>query len=116
MFGYHKLDDLAALVISVFIFYFGYKIGIENIDYLMGKTPPRKYVERIRKKALAVRGVKGINDLRAHYVGNKVHVEVHIEVDEDKTTKKSHEIGKDVQNEIERMQDICRAFIHIDPV
>ncbi|MBN2367447.1 cation transporter [Candidatus Woesearchaeota archaeon] len=116
MFGYPKLDDIAALIISLFIFYSGYKIGIENIDYLMGKRPPEDYFAKIRKKTLETKGVKGINELNAHYVGNKIHVEIHIDVDENKTTKKSHDIGKEVQRKIEKMPDICRAFIHIDPV
>ncbi len=38
-FGFLFMDTLVALVISFFIFRTGYRIGSENIDYLMGKSP-----------------------------------------------------------------------------
>ena len=88
----------------------------KNLDYLMGKCPPKTEIEKIRKKALTIKGVKDINELNAHYVGNKIHVEIHIDVDENLSTRKSHDIGKDVQRAIEKMPEINKAFIHVDPV
>ena len=114
--GYHKLDDIAALVISGFIFYFGYMIAIENIDYLMGKAPSKKLVDKIIKLAKKVNGVKGINEVRAHYIGSKINIEIHVEVDEKATTRTSHDIGKAVQRRIEELDEIEKAFIHVDPV
>ncbi|MBU0758498.1 MAG: cation diffusion facilitator family transporter, partial [Nanoarchaeota archaeon] len=115
-FGLIILDDIAALIISIVIFYSAYKIAAENIDYLMGKTPSKVLVDRIRKKALSVMHVQGVNDLRAHYVGNYVQAEIHIEVDRKLSTEKSHMIGKQVQNKVEAMKDVDKAFVHIDPV
>jgi len=114
--GYLPLDEIAALAISGFILYFGYKFAIENIDYLMGKSPPQEYIAKIKAVASRLKGVKGINDLRAHYVGNRIHVEIHIEVDKKISTKTSHDIGKHVQIELEKIQDLDKAFVHIDPV
>ncbi len=116
IYGYHKLDDIAALIISIFIFYFGYQIGIENLDFLMGKTPSRTFIEKIKDATREVKGVKGINDVRAHYVGNRIHIEIHIEVGKNYLTKKSHDIGKEVQRKVEKFSEIGKAFIHIDPV
>ena len=116
IFGYHKLDDIAALIISGFIFYFGYLIAIENIDYLMGKAPSKKLVDKIIKIANKVNGVKGVNEVRGHYIGSKINIEIHVEVDENYTTRTSHEIGKQVQKNIEKLSEIQKAFIHIDPV
>jgi len=115
-YGYYKLDDVAALVISIFIFNSAYDLARENIDYLMGKCPPKKQIEKLKQKTLEIKGVKGINDVRAQYVGNKIQVEIHIEVDENISTKKSHDIGKKVQKTIEKISEINKAFIHIDPV
>jgi len=108
-------DSIAAIVISFFIFYSAYELGIKNIDYLMGKAPSDKVVKRIEKKALETKGVKGINDVFAHYVGNFIHIEIHIEVDKNLPLKKAHDIGKKVQLAIETMKNVDRAFIHIDP-
>ncbi len=116
LFGFHKLDDIAALLISLFIFYFGYQIAIVNIDYLMGKSPSKKFIDKIITMSKTISGVKGINDVRAHYIGNKINIEIHIEVDSEISTRKSHNIGKKVQEKIERLRDIEKAFVHIDPI
>ncbi|MEK7680007.1 MAG: cation diffusion facilitator family transporter [Deltaproteobacteria bacterium] len=114
--GYPYLDPLAGFVISLWIIYAGYRIGIENIDYLMGKAPPPRLLEAIKAAAVMVQGVRAINTVRAHYVGNFIHVEIHIEVDKDLSTLESHAIGKGVETSVERIASIEKSFVHIDPV
>lgn len=114
--GYPFLDPAAGLVISLWIIYAGYSIGVENIDYLMGKSPEPGLMEDIKEAALNVDGVKAINTVRAHYVGNFIHVEIHIEVDKLLSTFDSHAIGKAVERSLELLGPIDKAFVHIDPV
>jgi cation diffusion facilitator family transporter len=114
--GYPAFDPAAGLAISLWIIYTGYKIGMENIDYLMGKSPPASLLEEIKKAALAIEGVKNINTVRAHYVGPYIHVELHAEVPKYLSTYDSHAIGKAVERAIEKIGAIEKAFIHIDPV
>ncbi len=114
--GYPLFDPLAGLVISIWIMYTGYRIGMENIAYLMGQSPPKEMMDEIKAAALRVEGVKAINTVRAHYVGNFIHVEIHIEVDRDLPTVESHAIGKKVESEVEGSGAIEKTFVHIDPV
>ena len=114
--GYNIFDEIAAIGISFFIFHTGYSIGMENIDYLMGKAPSKEYITLITDTARKIKGVKGTNDVLAHYVGNFIHIEIHIEVDKDLTTEESHDIGKDVQRAVENIPLVDKAFIHIDPI
>jgi cation diffusion facilitator family transporter len=114
--GYIYFDEIAAIAISFFIFQTGYKIGMENIDYLMGKAPPQKYIALITQTAQTIEGVKGLNDVLAHYVGNFIHIEIHIEVDKNLSTEQSHAIGKKVQHALEGIPVVDKAFIHIDPL
>lgn len=109
-------DSLASLVVAGFIFKGGYEIGVENIDYLMGKTADEDLIRTIRLKALSVRGVLALNTLRSHYVGNKIHVEIHIEVDYRLTTRESHQISDDVEAALQTIPEIAKAFVHVDPV
>lgn len=115
-FGYFFLDPLAGFVISLWIIYTGYRIGLENIAYLMGESPSPEMMEAIKRAALSVPGVKNINTARAHFVGNFIHVEIHIEVDKNLPTFDSHAIGKSVEKRIESIGSIEKSFIHIDPV
>lgn len=114
--GYYLLDPLAGFAISVWIIYTGYRIGIENVDYLMGKAPPGPLMDEIKTAAKGVGGVRAINTVRAHYVGNFIHAEVHVEVDKDLSTLDSHAIGKGVERAVESIRSIEKAFVHIDPV
>ena len=114
--GYPVFDPLVAMAVGLWIIRAGFEIGRANIKYLMGEAPPAELVERIREKAKAVDGVLGLNDVFAHYVGTAVEIEVHINVDRTITIEEAHGIGKKVQWAIEDMEEISRAFIHIDPL
>ncbi|MCK6600399.1 MAG: cation diffusion facilitator family transporter [Bacteroidetes bacterium] len=114
--GFSSADALAGIVVAVFIFKGGWEIGLENIDYLMGKTADEEVLRKIRFAALSVKGVLALNTLRSHYVGNKIHVEIHIEVDHLMTTRDSHQISDDVESAIESLEDVSKAFVHVDPV
>lgn len=109
-------DHIAGLLIGVWIIYSGWSLGYKNLHYLMGHVPPADVVQSIEEEALQVLGVKGINDVRAHYVGDVVHVELHIEVDEHLNITEAHEIGITVRDRIEALSLIQKAFIHIDPI
>ncbi|VAV85370.1 Cobalt-zinc-cadmium resistance protein [hydrothermal vent metagenome] len=115
-FGYPFLDPLAGFLISLWIIYTGYSIGVKNIDYLMGKSPGPELISEIEKAALEVEGVVGTNTVRAHYVGHYIHVELHVEVLKDIPTLESHELCVAVEESLERIEAVGKAFIHIDPV
>lgn len=115
MFALPVVDGITAIIIGLFILYSGYHIGIENIDYLMGKAPSESFIKEIKSKVRMIEGVQGLNDVRAHYVGTYIHIEIHIEVNKHLTTEESHQIGKKVQYAIEGLSQVDKAFIHVDP-
>lgn len=114
--GYPWLDPVAGFAISIWIIYTGYRIGMENIAYLMGQAPEPGLLAEIKKAALEVPGVKGLNTVKAHYVGPFIHVEILIKVDKTLPTIESHNIGEEVANRVESIGTIEKAFVHIDPV
>ncbi|MDN3515298.1 MAG: cation diffusion facilitator family transporter [Candidatus Brocadia sp.] len=116
LYGYAYMDDIAAILISFWIIYSGYKIGVQNIDYLMGRQPEPGIMAEIKRKAASVSGVIGIHDVRAHYVGNYIHVEIHVSLDQHLTMTQAHDIGKNVQRAVEAIESIHKAFVHIDPI
>lgn len=115
-FGLKYFDGVAGIMIAFFIFRGGYHIAKENIDYLMGKAADKELLLEISNRALKVPGVKGLNDLKSHFIGNKYHIEIHIEVDQSHSTKISHDIGKEVEKVIEELPLVAEVFVHIDPV
>jgi cation diffusion facilitator family transporter len=114
--GYPIFDPLAAIAVGIWIIWAGFRIGRDNIKFLMGAAPPPELVERIRAIAHATPGVLALNDVFAHYVGTSVQIEIHINVDRRITIDEAHGIGKAVQRAIENLEEISRAFVHIDPL
>lgn len=114
--GFPYVDGIAGILIAFFIFKSGYEIARENLDYLMGRSAGEQLLLEIVNKAMAIKGVVGMNDLRSHYVGNKFHIEIHIEVDKDTSTEISHDIGTKVKFAIQEIDEVQQAFVHIDPV
>lgn len=114
--GYKVLDPVAGIIIGLWIIFSGYQVGMSNIDFLIGRSPNKKSINQIKSVALKVKGIKRLHDIKAHYVGNYVHVELHIEVDKRLSMIKAHNIGKKVQIKVEGLPWINKAFIHIDPI
>ncbi len=115
-FEFSYLNSIAGIFVALFIFKSGWEVAKENLDYLMGVSANREFDENVKKIASGIEGVKGINDLRSHYVGNKFHVEIHIEVDKSIPTQTSHDIGNNVRFTLEKMDEVQKVFVHVDPV
>lgn len=110
------IDDLAALLIGIWILYSGGRVGMENLGYLMGAAPDDEVLFKIRETAATTPAVLGLNELRAHYVGDKLHVEIHIELNDTLSLRTAHDIGVHVQLRLEALPEVQTAFVHIDPV
>jgi cation diffusion facilitator family transporter len=114
--GVPVVEPIVAVAIGLWIIRAGFAIGRDNIKYLMGEAPPKDMVDKILAAARAIPGVLALNDVFAHWVGTTVEIEVHINVDSTLHVDEAHAIGKKVQGVIEGMEEVSRAFIHIDPL
>jgi len=113
--GYPVLDPLAALVVAVGIFYTGYEIVHDNVNYLVGAAPPEELRTEIVRRALGHPDVRGAHDVVAHYVGPEIDVSLHIEVEGDRTLREAHEIETAVMDAIQNLDEIDDVFVHVDP-
>ncbi|HVO37981.1 MAG TPA: cation diffusion facilitator family transporter [Spirochaetia bacterium] len=114
--GFPVFDPIAAILVGLWIIRAGFGIGRSNIKYLMGEAPPAALLESIKERARLVPGVIELHDVSAHYVGTSVEIAVHVSVDRRLSVEEAHEIGEAVQKEIEGVDEISHAFIHIDPL
>jgi cation diffusion facilitator family transporter len=114
---FHPLaDPLAALAVSVWIFRNAAGILVENLGYLTGRAAAPELVERIYAAARNVEGVVGVHRVIADYVGPQVRAELHVEVDGDITFHDAHRISNTVRNEVEALDQVDLAFVHLEPV
>ncbi|AIY90623.1 cation diffusion facilitator family transporter [Geoglobus acetivorans] len=113
-FGFIYGDSLAGIAVAAMIAKAAFEIMEKNIHYLTGMCPAEETLEKIKDAAESVDGVEGIHDLRAHYVGKDLQVDIHIEVSEDKTLKEAHDIGTEVKKRLREIEEVGEAFVHID--
>ena len=109
------LDRVAAILVGGYILYSGYRIGLENLDYLMGRSPDRELLERIHGAAKEVDGVQEVDDIKGHYVGTFVHVELTARVDGTLSVAESHDVYEATRTAVEAIDTVDRAFVHISP-
>ena len=113
--GLAVLDPLAAAVVSVGIFWTGWQIVRDNVNYLVGRAPPDRLRRQILERALEHPEVHGAHDVVAHYVGPEVDVSLHIEVEGDRTLAEAHEIESEVMRAIRDLPAVDDVFVHVDP-
>ncbi len=112
--GFIYGDSIAGIVVALFLTKVALEIMLKNVGYLTGRAPSMEVYEKIRRMALSVSQVMGIHDLKAHYVGNKLHVELHIEVPQELTLKEAHDISEEVKRKVEDIDSVDAAFVHVD--
>lgn len=112
--GFMYGDAIAGLLVAVFLLKVSLEVILENVRYLTGQAPPFEVCEEIKERALGVPKVLGVHDLRAHYVGSKLHVELHIEVPPELSLKEAHDVSEEVKRRIEELPEVEMAFVHVD--
>lgn len=112
--GFRHGDSLAGLVVAAFLVKVSLDVILRDVDYLTGRAPSFEVCEGIKAAAMGVRNVLGVHDLRAHYVGNRLHVELHIEVPPGLSLKEAHDISEEVKKRVEEIPEVEAAFVHVD--
>lgn len=116
VFGYAFLDPLSAIFISFLILYQGVVSSRESIDMITGMVRDKEIIEKIKEVASSVEGVKGVHGIKVHYFGAYANVELHVEVDKNKTVKEADLIAHKVQGLlVKEIGDVKSAIIHVCP-
>ncbi len=112
--GFSYGDALAALIVAIMLVKLSWDIMRKNVKFLTGEAPPCEILDRIKREVLKHPNVVGVHNLRAHYVGTNLHVQVHIEVPSECSLEKAHSIEKDIEKAIESLDVVDKAFVHVD--
>ena len=113
-FGYEILDDVVAIVFSVYILRNAFHLGKKNIYFLMGGSPSNSIIEDIKEKVLKNKKVKQVQ-VNVHYFGDTLHVDLVIRVNRKLTIVKAHEIAEEVRETIEKIELVSYVQVHVEP-
>ncbi len=108
-------DPIAGIVVGLWIFRTTWEILSENIGYLTGRGAPRELSQKIAKMALSVKGVDHVHRVIAEYVGPRMRIDMHINVNGKISLEKAHAIGERVSEKIRELSEVDLVFVHVEP-
>ncbi|MFZ5906893.1 MAG: cation diffusion facilitator family transporter [Nitrospirota bacterium] len=112
--GYHLADTLVGIVITFFIA----RIGVQIL-----KTASNVLVDTVCIDTAAIEylvkridGVKGCHEIRTRGTTNAVYLDLHVMVDKNMTTEKSHAIADQIETQIKNeFPAVVDVIVHIEP-
>jgi cation diffusion facilitator family transporter len=114
--GYYLADPAASTIVATVIVFSGIYLFKDNIHYLVGRAPDKQFMEKIESTAKSVKGVLGVHDLKAEYVGpNVIHAGFHIEVAKNTPIEEADRIAEEVKEKISRKTSCRHCVIHVNP-
>ncbi|HLD87088.1 MAG TPA: cation diffusion facilitator family transporter, partial [Candidatus Nanoarchaeia archaeon] len=114
--GYESADDIAALLASGIIVYNAYRLIRPAIAELMDEVPLESPEEEVRRVAMGVKGVVGLEKCYIRKVGFDYYIDLHVIVDGSISVRNGHRISHAVKDALRAQNPrIANVLIHIEP-
>jgi divalent metal cation (Fe/Co/Zn/Cd) transporter len=108
------VDPIGAMIISLYIIYSWFETGKEQIEQLTGKSAPQDMIDELYDLASTFDKRMIVDVVRAYHFGPKFLVELEVVLPKDTLLLESHDLGMELQYEIEGREEVERCFVHID--
>ena len=109
------LDPMAAIAVSALILVLAYRLGRPAVEELLEVSLPAEEQNRIITIVTQTPGVKAFHNLRTRRNGNLRVVDIHIKVDGEMTVSDSHEITRQVEQQLSEELGEVMTNIHVEP-
>jgi len=114
--GYESADDWAALLACGIIGYNGFRLLKVSLQDILDISAPRSTREEIRRIALSIPGVEGIDVLWVRGSGLSYLVDIHVEVNGALSVQDGHAIAHQVKDRLMTSDlPILDVLVHIEP-
>ncbi|KAM1004088.1 hypothetical protein ACFX2C_004325 [Malus domestica] len=109
------IDPTGAIIIALYTINTWTKTVLENVHALIGRTAPPDFLAKLTYLIWNHHEeIEHIDTVRAYTFGSHYFVEVDIVLPEDMLLNKAHNIGETLQEKLEQLPEVERAFVHID--
>ncbi|KAL4309608.1 hypothetical protein GQ457_01G007960 [Hibiscus cannabinus] len=109
------IDPTGAIIIALYTMSTWARTVIENVWSLIGRTAPPDFLAKLTYLIWNHHEeIQHIDTVRAYTFGSHYFVEVDIVLPEDMLLNKAHNIGEKLQEKLEQLPEVERAFVHID--
>ena len=114
--GFPVMDSIASLVIFLFIVKAAYDIFKDSIDKMVDHSCDEETEKDIFECVIENEDVMGVDLLQTRIFGNKIYVDVEIQVDGSYTLQEAHKIAETVHDNIEQnFPKVKHIMVHVNP-
>ena len=114
--GFPVMDSIASVMIFVFIVKAAWDIFKDAVDKMVDRACDEETEKQIYDCAIRNENVKGIDLLQTRIFGNKIYVDIEIQVEASYALQKAHEIAEMVHDDIEQnFPKVKHIMVHVNP-
>ena len=116
MLGFPVLDSVASVVICIFILKVSYSISKDALSKMLDTSCGDDYEKKLIAYIEKQDDVVCVDVLHTRMFGNKVYIDLEIEVDGNKSLREAHKIAENVHHNVEtHFKNIKHVMIHLNP-
>lgn len=116
MMGYPVLDSVASVAICLFIVKASYDIPKDGVVKLLDTSCGESYDKKMADYISGQEGVVCVDSLRSRMFGNKVYIDLEIQVDGEKSLREAHQVAERIHDDVEKtFPDVKHIMIHLNP-
>lgn len=109
------LDPMGAIIIALGVIVAWGRTIHGEFELLAGKSAPHEFLQLIIYKAATFsEEIIGVDTVRAYHSGPDYYVEVDVVMDANTPLWKAHDVSQQLQDKIEVLPNVGRAFVHVD--
>ena len=113
--GFPLADPIVGLLIGAAILVIVWQSGKAVFTRLLDGVEPEAIGE-IRHAASQVPGVEDVSEVRARWLGHRLHAEVNVAVKADLSVAEGHAIAREVNHRLmHELRYLDKAVVHVDP-
>lgn len=114
--GFPVMDSIASLVIFIFIVKAAFDIFRDAMDKMVDHSCDDETEKQIFDCVMQNENVEGIDLLQTRIFGNKIYVDVEIQVNASYTLQVAHNIAEEVHQDIEKnFPKVKHIMVHVNP-
>ncbi|GAB1523933.1 cation efflux family protein [Rhizoctonia solani] len=109
------LDPAGALIIALGVMASWSRTIYGEFELLAGKSAPHEFLQLVIYKAATFSDeIQALDTVRAYHSGPNFFVEIDIVMGADTPLWKAHDISQQLQDKLETLPGVERAFVHVD--
>ncbi|KAL6980465.1 Metal tolerance protein 11 [Sarracenia purpurea var. burkii] len=109
------MDPVGAIILALYTIRTWSLTVLDNVNSLVGKSAAPEYLQKLTYLCWNHhKAIRHIDTVRAYTFGSHYFVEVDIVLPADMPLREAHDIGEALQEKLELLPEIERAFVHLD--